>query len=198
MQVHEIIDNSTLEVVLDAVDDDLFADIHELEVGVFVLIAVTIDGLVDLLVHLDTITKVLGGFFWILAAIVGAGGLDISDVGHDEILVVALALHEENLDTVAGAGVDDPFPALLGRVGGIQDADDAATSEPSQHVGNGGLGGSAALTLALGVVHIKEVGSWLWSIISTIVSNVEDLRRNRQPLKVALSYDDIRSVPTSE
>lgn len=186
MEVHEVVDNATLKVVLNAIDDDLLADIHDLEVGVFVLIAVGVDGLVDLFVVSDPVTEVLGSGLGILAAVVGTGGLDVADVGHYEVLVVALALDEEDLDAVGGEGIGDPFATLLGRVGRIEDADDATGAEPGQHVRDGGLGSGTALPLALLVVRVEEIGCGMGCIIAPIVADVERLGWDGEPLKVAL------------
>ena len=101
MKVHEIVDNSTLEVVPDTADDDLLADVHDLEVGQVGLLAVGVNGAVNLFVVADAVAEVEGSSLGILAAIIGATSLDVADVGHDELLIVTLALDKEDLDAVS-------------------------------------------------------------------------------------------------
>ncbi len=60
VKVHQIVDDSALQIVLDPVDDDLFPDIHDLEIRQVILVAVVVDGLVHLLVVADSIAEVLG------------------------------------------------------------------------------------------------------------------------------------------
>lgn len=186
VQIHEIVDDATLKVILDAVDDDLLAHVHELEVGVFVLITIAVNGLVNLLVHLDAIAEVLRRILGILTAVVRASRLDITNVGHDEILVIALALDKDDLDAMTGASLQHPLATLLCRVGSIKDTDNTTGPEPGEHVGNSGLGSLASFPLTLRVVHVKEVGSGLRGIIATVVADIEDLGRNRQPLQISL------------
>lgn len=178
MQIHEVVDNATLKIVLNAVNDDLLADVHQLQVSVVVLVVVGIDGFVNLLVVADAVAKVLGCGLGILPAIVGACQLDVTDIGHDDLLIVAFALDKQHFDAVSGARVHDPFAAVLGRIGCVKDADNAAGAEPGKHVSNGGLGCRTALPLTLGIVKIKEVGRRLWSVIAPIVADVESCRWN--------------------
>lgn len=64
VEVCEEVYQAGLEVVLDAVDDDLVTDVGDLDVGeVFFGL---VDGLVDFFVHFDTIAKVFGCFFRVL------------------------------------------------------------------------------------------------------------------------------------
>jgi hypothetical protein len=188
VQVHEIIHNAALKVVLDTVDDDLFADVHKLQVCILVFATILVNGLVDLLVVFDAVPEVLSGLFGILATIVGASQLNITNVGHDELFIVAFALNKEDFNTVTGACVDNPFPALSGRISSIKNADNATGTEPGQHVSDGSLGSGAAFALSLGVVHVKEVGGGMRRIVAAVVADVEDLGRNGEPLQVALCY----------
>lgn len=87
VKVHQVVHHTALQVVLNGVDDDLFAHIDQLDVCQIFLVLV--DGLIDLLVIADTIPKVLCSFLGILAFIVGRSGLDFQDVGHDQSLIVA-------------------------------------------------------------------------------------------------------------
>ena len=88
VQVHEVIHHPTLKIVLYAVDYDLGADIHDLEICEVVLVAILVNGLIDLLIHLDPLAEVQGGHFRILILIIGASSLDVADVGHYQVLVV--------------------------------------------------------------------------------------------------------------
>lgn len=178
MQVHEVVDNATLKIVLNAVDDDLLANVHQLQVGVAILVMVGVNSLVDLFIVLDSIAKVLGRIFWILAAVVRACQLDVTNVCHDDLFIIAFAFDKQNLNAMGGARVPDPFTTLLGRIGRVQDANDAAGAEPSKHVSNGGLGSRTAFPLTLGIAEIKKVGRWLWSVMTPIVADIESRCRN--------------------
>jgi hypothetical protein len=126
MQIHEVVDDATLQVVLDAVDNDLLAGIHDLEIGVFILVSITVNRLVDPLVMTYAVTKILSGGFRVLTAVVGACGLDITDIGHYGVLIVAFALDKEDLYAVSGAYVGDPFATVLCGIGSVKNGDDAA------------------------------------------------------------------------
>lgn len=188
MQIHEVVHDTTLQVILNAVDDDLFANVQNFEVGILVFITVLVKSLVRRLIFADAIEKVLRSGFRILATVVRAGGLDVTDIRHDNVLIVALAFDEQNLDAVFDASLADPFSPLLGRIGSIEDRDNPSSAKPGEHVDDGCFCGGATLPLALGIVGVEEVGSGLWSIVAPIVADVESLRRYRQPLQVALGY----------
>lgn len=173
MQVHEVVDDATLEIVLDTVDDDLLANIHQFQVGVVVLILVAINSLVDLFVVLDPIAKVLSRLFWILALVVGACQLDVTDVGHDGLFIIAFAFDKQNFDAMGSARIIDPFTAFLGGIGRIQNANNAAGAEPGKHVSYGGLGSGTAFPLTLGIAEIEKVGRWLWSVMTPVVADIE-------------------------
>jgi hypothetical protein len=158
VEVHEVVDDAALEVVLDAVDDDLLADVHDLEEGVLALVAVLIEALVDLLIVADAVAEVEGGGVRVLAGVVGAGSLHVADVGHDETLVVTTALDEDDLDALAGASVKNPLAAVFCGVCGIEDSYCAlGLPEPLQHVVDSGLCGGAAFSLTLLVGVVEEV-----------------------------------------
>lgn len=188
VEVHQIVYNAALQVVLYAVDDDLAANVQDLEIGVVTLVAVSVNGLVDLLVVLDAVPEVERSLFGILSFVVGTRGLDVPDVCHDEVLVVALGLNEQNLDTLTCAGIGDPFAALFRRVCRIQDSNDTALLEPCQHVCDGGLCSGFPPALPFCVAHIKEVGGWLRRIGPAVVTHVERLGVDGEPLEVTLSW----------
>lgn len=188
VKVHQVVDDTALQIILDTVDDDLLAHVHELEVGVLALVAVVVQRLVDLLVIADAVPEVLGGLFRVLATVVRAGELDVADVGHDEVLVVAFALDKDDLDPFLCAGIENPLAAFFGRVGRVQYADDSAAAKPGQHVGDGSLGGGPPLLLALFVIHVEEVRGRVGRIVATVVADIEGLRWDRQPLEIALGW----------
>lgn len=185
MQVHEVIYNAGLEVVVDLVDDDLGANIHNLDIRQVLLVAIRIDGLIDLLVVADAIPKVERRSLGIGALVVGRGGLDLEDIGHDERLVVAAGLDKQRVDSFPGALVIDPAAAHASRVGGVEDGDGALTAaEPLQHVIKGSLSCCAAHLLACWVVGVEEVGGWLRGIGAAVGADVEDSRVDGEPFEV--------------
>lgn len=141
MEIHEIVDDPALQVVMDLIDDDLTPDVDQLDVRQVLL--VLIDGLIDLFVHANAVPKVVGRNLRVLAHVIRTCGLDLTDIGHDERLIIALGLDEDGLDPVGRTAFSDPATSFFGRVGGVQDADDAFPFiVPAQHVTDGGFGGS--------------------------------------------------------
>lgn len=151
------------------------------------LFTISVNGAVHLFVVANAVTEIEGGSLRILSAIVRAGSLDISDIGHDELFVVALALDKENLDTVFVADLQDPLAAFQSRIGSIKNTNNAARTKPGEHVGNSSLGGSTTCAFSFGIVDIEKIGRGLWCIIAAVVANVESLCRNGEPLKISLS-----------
>lgn len=143
---------------MNSVDDDLLANVHDFEIRIVALIAISIDGLVHFFIVSDAVPEVLCSLFRVLALVIGTGRLHIPNVGHDYILVVAFALYKQYLDAMLLAGFNNPFAAVLGGIGGIQDTDSAAGAEPGQHVGDGSLCGSSSLAFTFWVVVVKEIG----------------------------------------
>lgn len=188
MQVHEIIYDSALQVVLDAVDDHLGANVHDLEVGEVTLVAVLVNRLVDLLIHLDPVPEVQGSLLRILSLVVRAGSLDIPNVGHDQVLVVAFGFDKEHLNALAGALLVDPLAPILGRIGCIEDTNDATLTEPFDHVGDGCLGGHSSSSFALGIRCVEEIGRRVRSVGSSVVAHIEGLGIDGEPLEISLGY----------
>lgn len=186
MQVHEVVYNSTLQVVLDTVYNDLLADVHDFEICVVALVAVTVDRLVDFLVLADTPAKVVCGLLGILVLVIGAASFDIEDVGHDDLFLVAERLYEENFDAICLTDLVNPFATVLCGIGGIENADNAAGAEPAQHVGDGRFGSGAARALTGCIVKVEKVGGGMGRIAAPVVADVEGLGRDRQPLEIAL------------
>jgi len=87
VKIDEVVDEPAGEIVLDEVDDNLVADVDELDIRVtsFGLV----DGLVDLFIVRDSLSKVSCCFFGILAGIVGGRGLHFQDVAHNQLFIVA-------------------------------------------------------------------------------------------------------------
>lgn len=130
MEVHEVVDDSALEIIPDSANDDLLANIHDLQVSQMRLLALGVDGAVHLLIITNTVAEIKGGSLRVLAAIVWAGSLDIANVGHDELLIVALALNEKNLNSILIANLQNPLATLQSRVGSIEYTDNTARAEP--------------------------------------------------------------------
>jgi hypothetical protein len=195
VQVHQVIYNAGLEVVVDLVDDDLSTNIHNLDICEVLLVALRIYGLIDLLVVADAIPKVEGRSLGIGALVVGRGGLDLEDVGHDERLVVAAGLDIQRVDALLGALVVDPASAHACRVRGVEDGNGALTaSEPLQHVSESSLSRCTAHLLARWVVGVEEVGGRLWGVGAAVGANIEDLCLDGEPFEVSCHCD---STPVS-
>lgn len=188
MKVHQVVHYATLQVVRDAIYDDLASDIQDLEVGVFALVAIAVNGLVDLFVVPDPVPEVEGSLLGVLALVVGARSFDVADVGHDHVLVVALGLDKEDLNVLTCTDVSHPLPPVLGGVCCVEDSNHAALLEPIQHVGYGSLSGGLPSTLALGVVRVEEVGRGLRGVMSAVVAHVEGLGVDGEPLQISLSW----------
>lgn len=132
MKVHEIVHYAALQVVLDAVDDDLSTDVHDLEISEVILILVLVDGLVDLLVVADAVAEIQRGLLGVLALIIRASGLNVPNIGHDELLVVALGLDKDDFDALLFEEFEDPHATLLGAIRCIEDTNYALlVLEPS-------------------------------------------------------------------
>lgn len=106
---------------------------------------------------------------------------------HDQFLVVALRLDKEGLYTFGLAGLVDPFTALLGAIGGIEDGNQATLFEPSQHVCQSSFGGRTTTLFTLGIGCVEEVCSRLRVIMAAVIAYVEDLGINGEPPQVSLS-----------
>lgn len=130
MQIHEVVYNATLQIILNAVYDDLFANVHDFEICILVFISVLIDGLIRLLIFANAIEKVLSSGLGVLAAIVWAGSLYVTNIRHDDVLIIALAFDKQDFNAIFDADFVDPFPALFGRIGRIEDRNDSSGAKP--------------------------------------------------------------------
>ena len=174
MQIHQIVHNPTLQIILNSIDDHALAHIHDLQVCHIILLR--INGLINLLVIANAVPEILRSFLGVLPNVVGGCSLDLEDIGHDELLVVAFALHKQGFDSFFVAAFFDPSSAGFGRVRGVKDGNDAAGLEPGQHVDDGCFCGCATRFFALYVVDVEEVRGRVWVVISAVVAYVEDAR----------------------
>lgn len=182
MQVLNIVDQPTGQVVLDLVNDDGGADVDQLNIGVLLL--VIIDGLINLLVVADALAEVESGQLGVLPLVIRRGGLDFEDIGHDEILVIADRLDEEGLDIGIATLLVYPLATLLGGVCRVEDGDNAflrVIVEPIDHIGDGHLGGGSAHALAFFIVGVEEGGLGLGGVAAAIGSDVEDFGGDADP-----------------
>ena len=118
MKVHEVVDDSALQVVLNLVYDDLLAHVNQFHICQILFIF--IDCLINLLIISYPISKVQRSSFWVLAFIVGRCGLDLHDVCHNGLFRITLGLHIERLDVVGFAALTHPSSSGLCRIRSIQ------------------------------------------------------------------------------
>jgi hypothetical protein len=173
VQVHEIVYNPTLQVILNAIYNNLLSHIHNFQVREIAL--VLINCLINPLIIPYAVSEILRSFLWIYALVVGGGSLDLEDVAHDEVLVIALALNEQCLDTLFVTSILDPASAFFGTIGGVEDRNHAAFVEPLDHVSDSRLSSSATHALAFSIVLVEEIGGGLRGIVSSVAAYVEDL-----------------------
>lgn len=185
MKVHEVVDDSALKIVLDAVDDDALANVHDLQIGKVALVLIPIDCHVDLFILLDAVPKVFNSLLRIGACVIGRSGLDVENVCHDDVLVVAKRLYKECFNALLVIPVLDPASAGFGAVGGIQNGyDTLAVLEVCDHVLNGSFGGNLPDTLSFRIAKIEKLCIGMWDELATVGAHVEDFGINRQPLEV--------------
>jgi len=185
MQIHQIVHNPTLQVILNRIDDNLLAHIHNLQIRKIIL--VLINRLVHLFVVANTVSEILCSLLRILANIVGRRGLDFENIAHDQLFIVAFALNEQCLDSVFVAALLDPTASGLRTVRCVENGDDAALLEELQHICDGGFCGGLSHALSLQIIDIEEIGGWVGVVLSAVVAYIEDLGIDGQPFEVALS-----------
>lgn len=180
MEVHEVVDDSALEVVFDLVDDDLLAHIDQLHVCQVLLVLV--DGLVDLLIVPYPVPKVQRSRFWILTLIIGRRCLDFHDVCHDGLFRITLGLNIERFDAIGLAAFTHPSSSSLCRICSVEYSHNPPIClEPLEHIIHGSFRGSMPHTLAVFVGCIEEVGSGLWGVLSAVAAHIEGLGAYRKP-----------------
>ena len=180
MKVHEIVDDSALEVVFDLVDDDLLAHIDQLYVCQVLLIL--IDGLVNLLIIPYPVPKVQCSRFWILTLIIGRRCFDFHNICHDGLFRIALRLNKERFDAIGLAALAHPSSSSLRRICSVEYSHDPPICfEPLEHVIHRSFRGSMPHALAIFVGCIEEVGSGLWGVLSAVAAHIEGLGTYRKP-----------------
>lgn len=143
VQVHQIVDHATLQIILYPIDDDLTPHIDDLAVGHIAL--VLIQRLVHPLIHAYPLPEILRRLFGVLTLVVRTRRLDFEDIAHDDVLFIALALDENSLDILAVTALFDPTPPVFGGVRGIEDRDEVSRrAEPFAHIVDCGFGGGSA------------------------------------------------------
>lgn len=182
MEIHEVVYHATLQVILYAVDDNLTADVHNLQIGIVAFVTIAVNGFVHLFVILDPVTEVQCCLFRVLAFIIRTRGLDVSDIGHYQVFVIAFGLDEQYLDALARANVHNPFTPVFCGVCCVQDPNDTSLLEPAKHIRYRGLCSSLPPSFALGIAYIEEVGRRLRRIVTPVIADVEGLGVYRKPL----------------
>ncbi len=182
VQVDEERDEAARPVALDAVADDLPADVDELDVAG----ALVVDRLVGVLVVGDPREEVLHGDVGLDAEVVGRAELGLTDVGVDDRLVVADRLDVQDRDARGLEAALDGLAAITRRVGRVVDADLAAGGHPADHVVERGEREGEAAPPAFGVVGVEEArGLATAEALAAVVADVEDARRTTEPREVA-------------
>ena len=184
MEVHQIIDDSTLKVVLDLIDNNLTPYVNQLDVCKVLLIVPNC--LVNVLVCLDSTEKIFACNLRILSFVVWGRSLDLHDIRPDYILIVTFRLHIKRLDILGFALLGDPTATSLGGVGGIEYGNYTLfTVEPVYHIFECGLSGGMAHSFAFRVAFAEEIGGGLWGIISAVGTNIEAFGRYGEPSQIA-------------
>ena len=156
-----------MQIVLDLVDDDVFADVDEFDIRqVFFVVA---DGLVDFFVVAYSIAEILSGDVGILAFVVGGGGFDLEDVAHDQCVVVTFRFDVERFDVVGFTSFVHPPSTCFGGIGGVEYGYYSLTHfKPLDHIRHGRFSCSMTQSFALWVTFVEEVGCGLWSVGASI------------------------------
>lgn len=180
MKVLDIIDEAAGQIVLDTIDDDLSADVNELDIGIKVFILVK--SLIDFFVVADTSHKVFCSFFGVLANVVRGSGLDFTDVVHDQVVVIAFGLDEERSNACKATGIVDPFSTLLGRVGRVENCHlPVCSPEPVDHVRDCCFSSSTPESFPIRVGVVEERRGRLRGVLAPILPHVKDLRGDSDP-----------------
>ena len=130
VQVHHEIDDATHSKSGDAIQFDSATDIaHADETQ-----RVVIQRFIGLLVMSDSSAKVFNGLLGLHSDIVRIGQFAFSDIGFNDIGIVANRFKEEDLDIGIPKGVMDHFSAILCGVGRVIDANLTALGKPGFEV----------------------------------------------------------------
>lgn len=183
MQVHQVIDNSRLKISLDVVDDDLAAHVDQFDIcQVFLR-----DRLIGLSVVDDSRLEVLDRLFRIHVLVIRGFQLDRHDVMQDQCLIFADRLNKHDLDVVLLAFCHQHLSSGAGGVGCIIEGNDTLLLlEPVDHIFQGFNSSLAARPLTVRVSRVEKVMQLMCTMkLSTIVSDVEHLGGNAEPLQIA-------------
>lgn len=105
MKVHCEVNNPCLKVIRYLIDNNLGTNVNKFNVGRIGLR----NRLINFLVVPNTVPEVPCSHFRILADVIWRGGLYLKDVAHDQILIVALALNEEDVISLGLTALFDPL-----------------------------------------------------------------------------------------
>lgn len=181
MKVHREIDDPRLEVIGNLIDDHLGANIDKLDISQIRLF----NGLIHFLIVPNSLPEIPRRFFRVLTNIVRRGSLNLQDITHDKVFVIALALNEKNIIALSVTTFFNPLPPMLSRVSGIKDSNvTALLLKPAEHVSNGSLSSSTAKTLSLRIASVEKFGRRVRSIRTTVGANIERFGVNREPFEV--------------
>lgn len=117
---------------MDEVDDDLVANVDELDVSIALFRFV--DRLIYLFVIRYPFSKVSGRFFGILALIIRRRRLYLEDIAHDQLLIVAFGFNEDHINAGASNPFVHPLASLPRRIGRVENGDSIVlvSLEPTQ------------------------------------------------------------------
>lgn len=173
MQVHQIVNHPTLKVIFDLIDYDLLADIYQFD-KCQVLLFITIYGLVDFLIISYSVPEICCCYLWILALVVWRARLHVENVAHDDAFIITFRLDVKRLYVFFPAPIGNPLSPRLCRIRSIQDCNVALTIfKPTNHIRHSSLSCCMAKSFTFGVGGVEEICLWLWSVLSTVGSDIE-------------------------
>ncbi len=184
MKVHQKVDATALEVVLQPVDNDPLPNIDELDISQIGLVFA--DGLIDPLVVANAVEEVLGSRLRVLTDVIWRCSLDLEDVRHDDTLVIADGFDEDRLEAFLEATFLDPATTRFGGVGSIENGNHSFfILEPFEHISDSCLRSGSPESFALGVAGIEELGRRAGGVAAPILPDVECFSIDRQPLEIS-------------
>lgn len=182
MQVLNIVDQTTRQIILDLIDYDRRSNIDQLDISV--LLFIIIDRFIGLLIIANAFAEVQRRQLRVLPLIIRRISLDFKDIGHDEIFIVTNRFDKERFDIGITALLEDPLATLFGRVRSVQNSNHSflcIVMEPVDHIGDGHFGGGSTHSLTFFIVRIEEGGLGLGGVATTIGTDVEDLGGDSNP-----------------
>lgn len=165
---------------MDVVDDDLTAHVDQFDIRQVFLR----DRLVRLSVVENTRFKVLDRLLWIHVLVIGGFQLDRHDVVKDQRLIFADRLNKHDLDVVLLAFCHQHLSSSASRVGSIVERNNTLfLFEPIDHIFQRLNSSLPARSLTVRVGRIEKVVQLMGTMeLSTIVSDIEDLGGDTEPL----------------